>query len=783
MISRSSTFWTLLSFAQMVRKFALARHGNIGIMTALLMVPMMTAAGAAIDWAFAVKAQGKLEQAAQIASTTAANTARRVVNSYTKSTGSGDDDENGLGSSGSRVPTSAYDKTATDEGARVGKLSFIGQASLLSNLTINDTNTIVEVVRVGNTINASVKYTGELKTLIMKLYGVQTITLTGKASMIVGLLDKPIGNQGGSATAGAVISETWTVTSSNPVKTGTATTPVINDWYSGTPGSVSPLITSGDMLDPSKAPTALRVGNPEDTIAPIISKKVYLPKGDYELRYWYRSTVVYPEYEPVFICGTVEAEMNWVRSFHTRDYSSAKWKQGDPVPTRDSSPSNVQTARAGVYLDPILSNPQLATTPPTLSSYSTPPADPNVANNRVDICAYSSGWIQRSVPINITDAGYFWLSFVSEPPTGSKRNGFYLGPLEFCPGTSADVLAAKACVSSLNENRPWAANTTLYKDTFDESPSPTVDANFQSTRSIFTTAFKYERAPDWALGRFGGNFTADGFQYKTDPTNSSNTIVRSTTLGVWLYRRMLLMPGVYKFKFKASANENFPTKQWCQPDPRATPAVIALTAPTERTSADGSWVLRNGALGNTCTCPAGYITTLIGSDEAQFNQANKSNPVTAPAIYRTGSGQGLILSDCHLGNSAARTTGDVYCVLIPRTQYYGFRLAMAGPTLTQAMINSDPAYSGYDTQLNTNGSFFDGLEVTLLSPGVRNRFFATSAGPGDFDSYNPECVSSLAGSNNATTPTNANIITGGIPMWPGVTTNPLNRLIVTAPLN
>ena len=28
-----------------------------------------------------------------------------------------------------------------------------------------------------------------------------------------------------------------------------------------------------------------------------------------------------------------------------------------------------------------------------------------------------------------------------------------------------------------------------------------------------------------------------------------------------------------------------------------------------------------------------------------------------------------------------------------------------------------------------------------------------------------------------------NIITGGIPMWPGVTTNPLNRLIVTAPLN
>lgn len=779
MMSRIAACGPTFSLAPMVRRFALARHGNIGIMTALLMVPMMTAAGAAIDWAFAVKAQGKLEQAAQIASTTAANTARRVVNSYTKSNGSGGDDGSDYGNSrgsGGQVPTSANDQTATDEGARVGKNSFIAQASLLPNVTLDTTNTTVSVARVGNTFNASVNYTGQLKTLIMKSFGIPTITLTGKASMIVGLVDTPVGSQGGGVPAGAIVSESWSITSANPIRNGTPASPVINDWYSGTPGSVSPLTTSSDVIDPAKAPIALRVGNPEETIAPIISKKVYLQKGDYELRYWYKSTVVYPEYEPVFICGTVETEMNWVTSFHTRDYSSAKWRQGDPAPTRDPSPSNIQTARAGVYLDPVLSNPQLATMPPVLNSFTTPPAAPNVANNRVDICAYSSRWIQRSVPIKITDAGYFWLSFVSEPPTGSKRNGFYVGSVQLCPGATADVLAAKACAGAVNDNRPWTANTSLYKDSFDESPPPTVGANFQSTRNIFPASSNYERSPNWVVGRFGGNNIPDGFLYKTDPANSNGTIVRSTVLGMWLYRRMLLMPGMYKFKFRASANENFPTKQWCPSDPRS-------TAPTERTSADGMWFLKDASLGITCTCPAGYITTVISSDEAQFNQANKSVNGTAPGIYRTPSGSGVILSDCHVGSLPSRTTGDVYCVLIPRTQYYGFRIAVAGPTLTQAMINSDPAFRGYDTQLNTNGIFFDGLEVTLLSPGVQNRWFATGGDPGDFDSYNPACISALANSNSSTTPTNENVMNGGIPMWPGVSTNPLNRLTVTAPLN
>ena len=266
---------------------------------------------------------------------------------------------------------------------------------------------------------------------------------------------------------------------------------------------------------------------------------------------------------------------------------------------------------------------------------------------------------------------------------------------------------------------------------------------------------------------------------------------------------MLLMPGVYKFKFKASRSENASDKVWCQTGIGA--SALAPAPNDEKVASTIGWTLKDPAKppSTTCSCAAGDVTSVIASDEAiGSTQANRTLTGTAPDIYQSflqntdgsfkldrsrqkqNADSALKLSDCHSGSAFSRTNGDVYCVLVPRTQYYGLRLTAAGPTVTLATINGDPVLrSAYDEQLNSGGIYFDGLEVTLLSPGVQNRFTRTAEGPGDFDDYNPQCVTALAALGNRTTATPDHIINGGIPMWPGYSTRTLNRVVVTAPSN
>ena len=742
------------SLMWLMRRFAAARSGNVAIITALMLTPMMGVASLAVDYAYVVKGQGKLDQIALIAATNASNSARDILNAA----GSG---------------SNSLDDSAVAEGKLVAETFFDAQTPSVTNTSV--TGRTVTVQRIGNVIQAKVTYNATVTTLIARVVGVSTITIAGGGSMIVSMMDLP---QSPGA-QGMVLDERWGLPAGTSPQLANANLPIINDWFSGTPGTASPLTgppiqTSSGAV--STAPT-LRVGSPDGSIPPLVSKKVYLEKGFYELRYWYKSTIVYSEYDPVFICGTIEREMNWVNSWLIKTGSRT-----------NNSYLNTQTARAGVYLNAIVGNPQTSSIP-TLGDFRMPPyvvtpaagtGDPYTYHSRVDICAYSSKWIQRSVNIEITQTGYFWLNFVSEPAQssgGTTRNGFYLGPVQLCKGAQSAVDTATACPGALNNNWPWPANTTLYKDTFDEAPQPAVGANFITTRNIFPASSLYDRTPDWILGRFGGSFTPAGFQYKKDPANASNTIVRSTELGMWAYRRMLLMPGLYKFKFKASANESLPRLDWCPSNTDPLP-----TAPVLRRTRDGAWILLDQRAGTTCTCPAGYITTTISSDELQLGQSNRFTTGTAPAIYSGGSGSDspIILSDCHVGSPTSRTNGDVYCALIPRTQYYGFRIAVSGPTLTQAILNADSAFNGYDTQLNTGGAFFDGLEVTLLSPGVKNNKFGTIADPGDFFRFDPDCVSGLGTYAGSRIPTSANVMTGGIPMWPGYSAVALNRLKVTA---
>ena len=717
--------------ARLIKRFRRAREGNLAMMTALLLLPMIGITGLAIDYAAAVKTKGRLEQMAQVAATTAVITARNVLQV-------------------AGLNDNSLDRQALDEGARVGKNSLTLQLSKVSGVVVSAPNWTV--LRTGNTLTASVTFDAGQTTAFAKIFGYNTFHMTVQGSMIVGLMDNPAKG----STAGSVADESWSTPPGSILQPSSTTTPLIDDWYSGTPATASPLLPAGGPpLPDGTATAALQIGDRNGSISPIISKKVYLPAGQYELRYWYKSTVVYPEYEPVYICGTVEAEMDWVTSNLVRAPTPSSWVQGNALPqTRKDSP---QTSRAGVYLDPVAINPQLATAAPAANSFAIPPLTPNPVNNRIDICAYSSRWIQRSIPLTVTNPGYFWLSFVSEPPTGSNRNGFYLGRVQLCPGV---------CAGPLNNNWPWSAGTLLYADSF-ETPPKQAGAAFNPALSSFPASAQYELPPQWLAGRYGGvgvwNPASFAYAVNNPPRFDGPTSVLSTRLGIWLYRKMLLMPGVYRITFMAGLTRLPPTMRWC---------------PTMIVNSDSGYTppyaLTDTSLPNTCNCPAGAITTVITSDEKVFAQQDSNINNTSPYFYRNNiDPPGSAMSDCHAYNTG---TTDVYCVLVPRTQYYGFQLRLEGPYLTD--VTSSP-YPGTDLQLGSAGAYLDNLQVSLLSAGVKNKFTGTPADPGDFDDYQNKCFTTLAAAS--TTATVENIISGTAPVWPGYTKLQLTGVSVTAP--
>jgi len=176
---------------------------------------------------------------------------------------------------------------------------------------------------------------------------------------------------GANAKPNAVIDEKW-LTIATPVN-GNPANPVVNDWYSGTAGTASPLSTTGGPTINGAPSGRMQIGSSDGSIAPILSKKVYLPAGDYELRYWYQSTVIYPEYEPAYICGSVEGEMHWAISSFTRSFGSSPTIGTTPAGT---NVTNAQSARAGAYLVPVLGNPQADVNAPVVGAFPRPPRLP-----------------------------------------------------------------------------------------------------------------------------------------------------------------------------------------------------------------------------------------------------------------------------------------------------------------------------------------------------------------------------------------------------------------------
>ncbi|HEY8589965.1 MAG TPA: hypothetical protein VIL55_10475, partial [Naasia sp.] len=243
-----------------------------------------------------------------------------------------------------------------------------------------------------------------------------------------------------------------------------------------------------------------------------MSKKVYMPTGNYELRYWIKDRIPYTEYDPVWLCGSKTEDVDWARD------TNGTW--------------GYQTNRVGVYLDIALSDTPPATFSPT-------------TNNLIDVCVNTGQkWIERSVKIVMTQPSFYWLTFQAEGL--SDTTGSVLSNIRLC---------RNACAGTKAPDYPWTANQLLFTDGF-ETPAGSV-SDYWTERTLDTSGVNtgWPRLPsgwtthpvnqidfqDW--GTFLGPSAGRNVVELDASTWDSNTSNRSIS------RRMLLAPGYYRLKY------------------------------------------------------------------------------------------------------------------------------------------------------------------------------------------------------------------------------------------
>jgi Flp pilus assembly protein TadG len=305
-----------------------------------------------------------------------------------------------------------------------------------------------------------------------------------------------------------------------------------------------------------------------------ISNKTYLAAGNYELRWNYRSRVDYPNYDPVPICGSTASDVSWATDSSATGF-----------------PGAVKTNQINVYLDLNASGvPPVHTTLDGSQSLA--------GSNLIDVCVYSANWVERSIRIKVSTAGYYWLSFAAD-----GANDSYGGQLDNIR------LCTLSCLGSLQDNFPstWP-NATLFEDTFDlplyTGSYITYVGNLSSSYGTYTGlgfgGWPYGAAQGWATAPYNETayilgYAAQGIQsIQLDGANSGSM----TTTNRLISRPFLLAPGYYKVSYNYVADAFFASlgsTVYCGSTPSAS-GVSALTGTASSTSRAISYPLGSLAL-------------------------------------------------------------------------------------------------------------------------------------------------------------------------------------------
>jgi Flp pilus assembly protein TadG len=314
-----------------------------------------------------------------------------------------------------------------------------------------------------------------------------------------------------------------------------------------------------------------------------ISNKEYLNIGEYEVRYWFKARVAYPDYQPAYICGSSASDVSWAT-----DSNSA---------SNGGLTSNaVKNNQVDVFLDADNNN----SAPTHLINDGTMSL---AGSNLIDSCVYSYNWIQRSIRIYVTTPGFYWLSFAADGANNSY--GGQLATIQWCYGT---------CSGTLQDNFPFTANQTLFEDTF-ENPvySGTPDnTNGNLNNSVAGTYI-------WGGGNTGwANAPTNELPVWTTSCPQGNQCVElGWNTNSLIGRGFLLDPGYYQVSYKYEPEITFAALNsvYCG----ATPSAAGIST---LSSQSGTGVLRyyNSSFGGIT-----YDTNTVGVFMSHAQEASTPN--------------------------------------------------------------------------------------------------------------------------------------------------------------
>jgi len=399
---------TTLRLKSLFARFGADQRGNVALITGLLAIPLVGAIGVGIDYTRLVSYRLKVDSAATASALAAIDTARALLLSNPK------------------MPAAEVEAAAKARAQQV-----------FTALAPPESEGAVLFNRTGETVGAQVAYTGSLNTTLMGIFNIQTMAVKGESK-----------SEGQTETSDAnkppdpnmLIEENFDVSgvTANVSYGSFGNYKNFNEWKTNKAGVEIGTAGTYGPPPPNGAPYVAELDAGGNTY---LAKRIYLTKGSYELRYWYKDRLAYADYAPVHLCAASMSDAAWADA----NFGKANWF----------------TYEIGKQSNAIAAYLELAPT-------ETPPvAFTETLHTVVDACIMSGGrWIERSVKITTYAAGFYWVAFQAEGFTDGV--GGVLNNIRFCRNT---------CPGTVTEAFPWAAGTVLFSDGF-ETPVGDTTANW-----------------------------------------------------------------------------------------------------------------------------------------------------------------------------------------------------------------------------------------------------------------------------------------------------------------
>lgn len=461
-------------------------RGSIAFIAALLALPLVGATGFAVDYTRITSFRTKVDNIAGEATLAGLHSARIALKTNPT------------------ISNEALTKIFQDRAREVFEARAPGKVDLIfiNQLVFN---------RVGDTATGQLDYGALVTTYFGGLVNIPTVPINGSTVSVTPILPDPPASD-----PSIVFEETFakSVTPYNEIaKWGFAYN--YNNWL--TPNGAFE-VGEYDQYQTDAPPTG------QTNIAELngqgnasMSRKLFLNRGTYELRYWIRDRITNSNYDPAWICGSKTEDVNWAGE------GSAEW--------------GYQTNRVGVYLDRAPNDePPKDLTPET--------------HGLIDVCAATGAkWIERSVKITTDASGYFWLTFQAEGTNDGA--GGLLSTIKVC---------RDACKETQHHNFPWARNTTLYKEGF-ETPVSAQAATlwYETTLDKSGENLGWPKlAPGWTTWPANQiefqSWTAKEGKYsiELDATVSATgevTAGQAVDVNRAISRRFILAPGYYNVSY------------------------------------------------------------------------------------------------------------------------------------------------------------------------------------------------------------------------------------------